>query len=168
MFRVHTSDIPSPSLVDTHYSKSSERIDCYRIFVENSTNLESFVGCFYRGRLFRIERALISLVTGHKSSHAQLDELLSKKTKIFSAWTECQRNENQLIMCDYQGRTCSWFMVEPHKNGTYLYFGTVLKRTNYFPRFEWLSKPIFTLLLPVHGLYSRLLLSAAARNRRNP
>ena len=163
MFRVHKSDIPPASLVNAYQGKSCERIDCYRAFVDGPTNIENFVGRFYRGRLFRIERAMISLVTKHKSSDAQLDALLFGNSKRFSAWTQSGRTKNQLIMCDYQDRTCSWFMVEPYKTGTYLYFGTIFKRTNYFGGLEWLSKPLFTLLLPVHGLYSRLLLGAAAR-----
>ena len=163
MLGVRKSEIPMTALVKAYQGQPKTRIDCYKIYADKLVNLEYFVGRFYRGRLFRIERALISRFTGHPSSDKQLNDLLSATSKTFSAWTQSARNENQLIMCDYQGRTCSWFMVEPQDEGTSLYFGTVLKPTQYFKGLEWLSKPIFTLFLPAHGLYSRLLLGAAAK-----
>ena len=163
MLRVHKSEIPMTALVKAYQGQPKTRIDCYRIFIDKPIKLESFIGRFYRGRLFRIERFLIHKIVRHPSSEAQLNDLLSGMSKTFSAWTQSARNENQLIMCDYQGRTCSWFMVEPQDEGTNLYFGTVLKPTKHFKGLEWLSKPIFTLFLPAHGLYSRLLLGAASK-----
>jgi len=163
MFRVRKSDIPDDALIGAYQNKPKTRIDCYRIFINEPVNLEEFIGRFYRGHLFRIERFLIGKIVGHPSSEAQLADLLSGTSTTFSAWTQSARNENQLIMCDYQDRTCSWFMIEPQDSGTNLYFGTILKLTNYFNRLEWLSKPIFTLCLPAHGIYSRLLLGAAAK-----
>lgn len=163
MLSVRKSEIPATALAQSYLEATMTRVDCYKISTPDQLSLEDFVGQFYRGRLFRFERIMIKIVTGHASSEAQLKALLAGESKTFSAWTESARTDSQLIMCDYQGRTCSWFMVEPNETGTDLYFGTILKPTNYFKRGEWLSKPIFTAFLPIHGLYSRLLLSQAAK-----
>jgi len=166
MFNVRKSEIPATALVQSYLDAPRTRVDCYKISAAGEVSLEDFVGPFYRSRLFRFERIMIKIVTGHGSSEAQLKALLTGESKTFSAWTESARTDSQLIMCDYQDRTCSWFMVEPHDGSTNLYFGTLLKPTDYFKHGEWLSKPIFMALLPLHELYSCLLLSGAVKGVR--
>ncbi len=163
MTYVRKADIPAAALVNSYSGKPETRVDSYEIDVPNRVSLEAFIGSFYRGRLFRIERWIIQTLTGHASSDAQIEALLCGKAEKFSAWTLEVRRRDQMIMCDYQSRTCSWFMVEPRNGGTCLRFGSVIKPTDYAGRSEWLSKPVIVLLLPLHGLYSRLLLSQAAK-----
>jgi hypothetical protein len=68
----------------------------------------------------------------------------------FAAWSVEAHTGNQLLMCDFQGRTRSWFMV----SGTRLLFGSaVVPVTVTESRFRW--------LLGLHRLYSRALLRAA-------
>jgi len=166
MIGVRKSEIPQAALTQSYVGRPGTRVDCYVAHTKGDVSLEEFVGSFYRGKLFGIERWLIEKVVGHGSSEAQLKTLLAGEEIIFSAWTQIERNADQLIMQDYQGRTCSWFMVEPNSAGTDLYFGSIIQPTDYLKRGEGLSKLIFTILLPVHGLYSRLLLGQAAKRFR--
>ena len=78
------------------------------------------------------------------------------------------RAENQLLLCSIDGRTRSWLMVSTTDvpSGTRLYFGSALlpgrKAGN-----ASTGKPemgfVFKALLGFHKLYSRALLSTAAR-----
>lgn len=163
MMRVSKSKIPNSSLARRYLDKPKTRVDCFHIRSPNNVSLETFVGQFYRSPLFRTERAILKVATGYRSSDTQLEDLLAQEGKTFSAWTQVARNENQLIMSDYQNRTCSWFMVEADENGTDLYFGTVVQPTNYYKYGEWLSNPIFKALLPVHIIYARSLLAQTAK-----
>ena len=166
MVKVRKTPLPASALVRPYLDQSATWADCFSAFISREVSLEQFVGQFYRGRLFRFERWMIKTVIGRPSTDAQIDSLLTGETDTFSAWSSDARSENQLIMCDYQNRTCSWFMVETEADGTRLYFGTLLKPTKYLGRAEWLSKPLFTLMLPAHDIYSRLLLSQAANSLR--
>ena len=174
MIKVRRSVIPPLALVGSYVGQCGTKVDCYRVQVPGQVLLEEFVGSFYRGHLFRFERWVIKTFIGRGSSEAQIEDLLAGKSSIFSAWTQTERCQDQLVMCDYQHRTCSWFMVQKvmkkevgdvdEAEGTWLYFGTVLKPTDYAGRAEWLSYPIFTIFLPVHDIYSRLLLGQAAKS----
>ena len=166
MISVRKTTLPATALVRPYLNQSGTRADCFSAFVPQQVSLEEFVGQFYRGRLFRLERWIIKTLIGRPSTDAQIDSLLAGENETFSAWALEAHSDNQLIMCDYQNRTCSWFMTETGSDGTRLYFGTLLKPTTHFKRGEWLSKPLFTLMLPMHYLYSRLLLSQAARSLR--
>lgn len=163
MFDVRKTIVPDNGPVKTYEDRQDAKVDSYKIIVPGHVSLSDYIGSFYRGRLFRMERKIIHKVTGHASSDAQIEELLAGERDTFSAWTRDAESENQLIMCDYQSRTCSWFMVEPDGSNTVLRFGTVIKPTDYAGRFERFSKLMFTLFMPLHGLYSRLLLSQAAK-----
>lgn len=99
---------------------------------------------------------------------APFDRLGAKgcDTARFAAWTVEARSECQLVMCDYQGRTRSWFMVlrqaqDGREGGTRVYFGTAIAagRGGRIPF-------AFRLLMPFHHLYSRALLWSAVRRLR--
>ena len=82
-----------------------------------------------------------------------------------AAWTVEARGTDQLLLCDFQGRTRSWLMVTPgeHGHSTRLYFGSAVvarvdRRTGR-SRMGW----GFHALLGFHRLYSRALLRAAQR-----
>ena len=133
----YKSSIPTSAYVNCYVGQDKTLIDCYRINVLHEVSLEDFVGQFYRGRLFKIERWVIKTFTGHPSSDTQIDSLLSQRSANLSAWTQEFRGSTELVMCDYQKRTCSWFMTEKQAGGgTGLYFGTVLKPTDHFKRME--------------------------------
>lgn len=166
MFAVSKCAIPDGALTRPYAAQHGVSVDCYKAEVCGDVSLEEFVGRFYRGRLFKMERWLIEKVVGATSSEEQLENLLQQKSTKFSAWAQIAREPAQMIMRDYQGKTCSWFMTAPHEAGTTLYFGSIVNPDGRSGHVEGVSKMIFTLLLPLHGLYSRLLLSQAAKRFR--
>jgi len=73
------------------------------------------------------------------------------------------RTGQQLLARALDGKTRSWFMVEPADASTRLYFGSAVVPTEN-PRTGRREMGLaFKLLLGFHKLYSRRLLGAAAR-----
>ena len=100
------------------------------------------------------------------SSDAEAKRLAAGELDSFAAWSVEARSVNQLLMCDFQGRTRSWLMVAPVQGGgpaaTRLYFGsavvpTVNKATGHAD-----LGATYRALLGFHKVYSRVLLSAAS------
>jgi len=164
MIGVIKSELPDKAILLKYRDSYT---DCYSLFVAQNLTLEPYVQAFYTGRVFKLERWLISTFTGLPSSQNQLDDMLYNNSEIFSAWTVEERTEGQLLMCDFQKRTRSWFMVVPENNGTRFYFGSAVVKTDYWnSASERFAQLIFKILMPFHWLYSRILLGGAARNLR--
>ncbi len=87
------------------------------------------------------------------------------KRDTFAAWTVEARAPDQLLLCDFMGRTRSWLMVAPAEapGGTRLYFGSVVVPERNATTGETAMPATHSRLLGFHRLYSRMLLSAAAR-----
>lgn len=170
--------IPDNAL-HAYYAASGGHADCYAAVIprrardkRGGVSLADFVLAFYTSPLFRLERWILALVLGKTSTDAEAKAVAvgeapfdrpgakGRDTARFAAWTVEARSESQLVMCDYQGRTRSWFMVQPGEP-TRVYFGTAIAagrggRTPF----------AFRLLMPVHRLYSRALLWSAVRGLR--
>ena len=125
-----------------------------------------YVEAFYTTWLFKLER-LVLLLVAKPSTDRDARALAQGQRESFAAWSVEARAPEQLLVCDYQGKTRSWLMVEPRlDNGaamTRLYFGTGIvaragkdgtRRMTLF----------FRALMPFHLHYARALL-AAARNK---
>ena len=145
-YAIDASGLPLP-----HYT------DCFQLDLETKATLDDFVRAFYTTPLFRCERFVLALA-GLRSKDSDIDGVLAGQQQHFAAWTVEDRKSNQLLMCDVNARTRSWFMVEPANVGTNLYFGSAVTSANgaRLPRrYAW--------LLGLHRLYSRALLNAAVR-----
>ena len=88
------------------------------------------------------------------------------RVESFAAWQVEGRTCEQLLMCDFQGRTRSWLMstgIEcAGKAGTRLYFGSAVVPAENAHSGRKTMGAIFVALLGFHKLYSRALLRAAA------
>ena len=105
------------------------------------------------------------------STDDQARQLAAGTIDRFAAWHVEARRDDQLLMCDFQRRTRSWFRVEPmaRADGPYtrLYFGSGVVPV--IDKSDGTSSlgPVFHALLGFHKLYSKILLrSAATRLRR--
>ena len=178
-----THPIPDNAL-HAHYATTGGHADCYAAVLRQAqderggegVNLADFVLAFYTSPLFRLERWILAVVLGMPSTDAEAKAVAvgeapfdrpgakGRDTARFAAWTVEARSDDQLVMCDYQGRTRSWFIVEEIENGpstgsgraemrTRVYFGTAIaaSRGGRIPF-------AFRLLMPFHRLYSRALL----------
>lgn len=140
-------------------------VDCYCIEIECEVSLSQYIFAFYTSPLFKVERALLSLITLKRTKDCEAVALSLGKTDRYSIWQVENRTADQLLLADFTGNTMSWFQVEPlfvnHSSRTRLYFGSVVMPRkvdeNGKPKFGL----IFHLLLKFHSLYSRALLKAA-------
>jgi len=88
----------------------------------------------------------------------------------FAAWTVEARNENQLLLADFTGKTRSWLMSTrqegPGGPPTTLYFGSAAGvGPTESGKAGRLPFP-FSALVGFHGAYSRALLAAAGASLR--
>jgi hypothetical protein len=61
--------------------------------------------------LFKLERLLLARLVSKSSTDAQAGQLACGTLDSFAAWSVEERREDQLLMCDFPGRTRSWLMV---------------------------------------------------------
>ena len=123
-----------------------------------------YIEAFYTGKLFKIERLLLSLFLSKPSTDTQAKQLAAGQVGTFAAWRVEGRTIDQLLMCDIGGRTRSWLMVssEPQLPAqTQLYFGSaVVPATNRSTGKSSMGF-LFKALLGFHKVYSCALLSSA-------
>ncbi len=153
------------------YSRNGGYTDCYATDVPKTVTHEQYVAAFYTTWVFKIERFILKYAVARPSTDLQAQQLAAGKLDAFAAWSVEARAPNQILMCDLYGSTRSWLMVEPLSNGTAtrLYFGSAVVPKKSAgssghgpPKMAFL----FRALLGFHALYSRILLSTAARKLR--
>jgi hypothetical protein len=156
---------PDGSLLDA-YVVSGAYTDCYCADVPSNVTFAHYVETFYTGRLFKLERLLLRWFVARPSSDVDARQVARGERAEFAAWHVEGRAADQLLMCDFAGRTRSWFMVAPvtvaGRPGTRLYFGSavvpLLDARTGAKRMGW----PFKALLGFHRLYSRALLGSAS------
>lgn len=151
--------LPDSALLG-RYAEAGHYTDCFSASVTGQIPLERWVRSFYTTPLFRGERLILGAF-GLGSTDAELDAVLEGRASRFAAWTVEDRRDDELLMCDVNGRTRSWFKVGPGADdGTQVWFGSaVLASDRGLP-------PGYRLLLPLHRFYSRRLLAAGVRRLR--
>jgi len=162
--KVQAGSLPEGALL-ARYSRAGAFTDCYTLDVPGQVSQAKYVEAFYTGRVFKLERLILRLLVGKASTDAEARELAAGRREAFAAWTVEARAADQLLMCDYLGRTRSWLMTAPRGSNdlptTRLYFGSaivpVIDKSTGQPT---LGSP-FKLLLGFHKRYSRVLLSSA-------
>jgi hypothetical protein len=151
------------------YARDGGYADCYVTELPRVVTHAEYVAAFYTTWLFRLERLILAWLVDQRSTDEEAGALAAGETAQFAAWSVEARAGNQLLMCDFQGRTRSWLMLEPAAASTRLYFGSGI-----VPRVERATgerrmSAGFRALLGFHKLYSRALLAAArARLARSP
>lgn len=155
MSAVAAGELPRDSFLIA-YRERGAFADCYSTVVPGAVTLERYVRAFYTSPLFKIERFILTWAVRKTSTDEDAARLASGAASTFAAWTAEQRSTDQLLMCDYVGRTRSWFMVAPDAGGTRLYFGSAV-----VPRRDGRMGSGFSALMWFHRLYSVALLRAA-------
>ncbi|MDI1342051.1 hypothetical protein [Polaromonas sp.] len=163
---IHRSELPPGALLGK-YQHGKAYADCYVTQIARHVSHAEFVQAFYTTPLFKLERRLLAWLVSKPSTDAQAGQLASGILDAFAAWSVEERREDQLLMCDFQGRTRSWLMVIPmegeNSRGTRLYFGSAVvpaRAARAAARTPDLGLT-FRLLLGFHKLYSRALLCSA-------
>ena len=173
IFSVHKHRLPSKSLLIRYCperlnTNKTGYCDCYAVTVSGTVELKEYIYHFYSTWIFKLERRFLRFAVNLPSTDHQVQMLAEAKTDKFAAWSVEKRQWDQLLLCDFSGRTRSWLMradlIESQVKKTQLLFGSaVLPITDPNSGNPKLGI-LFTALLGFHKLYSRLLL-AAARNK---
>ena len=159
---IHRCSLPPDAFLQ-RYAGNVGYADCFRVDVRGTVGLGRYVEAFYTTRLFKAERAILSLA-GHPSSDAEAAVVAQGDTPRVAAWHVEARADDQLLMCDVTGRTRSWFQVALNRDGdTTLYFGSAVTSVETGVTGRKSMGLVFNVLMPVHILYSRALLAAAKR-----
>lgn len=164
MVSVTRTDLPEDALL-RQYRENGAYTDCYTATLPGSASLAEYIYAFYTTSPFKMERFILRWAVSRPSSDEQARQLAESELTAFAAWTVEAREDTQILLSDFRGRTRSWLMVSPESNeagaATRLYFGSaiipVAKDGSAEPR---LGQP-YRLLMSFHRLYSRVLLTAA-------
>ena len=135
--------------------------DCFSVTADRTVSLAEFVFAFYTSRVFRLERGMLRLLVGVRSSDQDARGLADGAKASFAMWYVGDRTATQLLMCDRYERTRSWFRVVPLEGaGTLLQFGSAVAAAHGRTPARRPGRK-FRLLLRFHIVYSQLLLHAA-------
>jgi hypothetical protein len=164
MFSIESCPIPDDALLG-HYLKEGAYADCYVTDITGRFTHSQYVTAFYTTFVFKLERLILRLFVSRPSTDAQVADLATGTIEEFAAWHVEGRCDNQLLLCDFAGRTRSWLMVVPVSEAsdihTRLYFGSaVVPGKNPKTGKNYLGF-VFRALLGFHKLYSVVLLYAA-------
>ncbi|MEX1993234.1 MAG: hypothetical protein WD929_01120 [Steroidobacteraceae bacterium] len=161
---IQPHELPAAALL-RRYRERDAYTDCYATEISRPVPHAEYVEAFYTTWVFKLERLLLAWFVARPSTDAQARELAGGQRESFAAWNVEARTPDQLLLADFQGRTCSWLMSEPLPGGrsTRLYFGSAVvpilnKRSG-----ERKVGFVFRALLGFHRFYSRVLLRSAAR-----
>jgi hypothetical protein len=171
MTPIQTGELP-PSALLSKYKQQGAFTDCYFMDLPHAISQAEYVEAFYTTGLFKVERAILSFLVAKPSTDKQAKLLAAGEVERFAAWSVEGRTQNQLLLCDFQGRTRSWLMSDVNESATStwtrLYFGSAV-----VPIIDKMSGKksqgfAFHALMGFHRLYSRALIaSAQARLLRN-
>ena len=164
--------MPQQALLQ-NLARAGAYVDCYAAGIARAVTQAEFVEAFYTTWLFRLERRILARYCAKPSSDIDAALLADARADAFAAWTVEARAPDQLLLCDFTGRTRSWLMTVPTQAGgvagTQLLFGSAVVPARGPGGDRAGLGFLFAALLGFHKLYSRALLAAArTRLQRRP
>jgi hypothetical protein len=138
------------------YRVDGGHVDCYVANLPGQIDLARLITAFYTSPAFRPERWLLGVLLGKRADDGDVAMLAAGQVERFSAWSVEARGADQILLCDFQGKTRSWLMVRPQESGTRVHFGSAV-----VPAKSRTDRAAFSALLWFHRWYSRRLLSSA-------
>jgi len=154
--------IPDHAALDQF--RCDHAVDCFASDAPCTVTLPHFVEAFLTSRMFRPERFLLAVLLGKPSRDRQAMAFINGDVDRFAAWTADTDLPDLFIMRDFMGLTRAWFMCAPQDNGaTLLYWGTISVSSEANQRRHRIWPRLFGVIMPFHRLYSRMLLSSAAK-----
>ena len=165
MGSIEKTELPGNALLQS-YARDGHYTDCYSTSVSQDVTHPQFVAAFYTTFLFRIERLILKWAVSRPSTDTEVMQLAEGQRDTFAAWRVEARDNNQLLLCDFRGKTRSWLMVETttseQVSTSRLYFGSAVVKSQSGDGNT--SYPAgFSLLLGIHRVYSVALLYSAKR-----
>ena len=160
MAPIIASDLPKEALLQ-RYKRDGSYTDCYHMDVPHVVSMPEYIATFYTTRLFKVEREILALVAGKRSSDEAAHNLAHGRESNFSAWSVEDRSSNQLLLRDFLGRTRSWLMAEASPSSTRLYFGSAVMPKSKSASGKASFGFAFHALYGVHRFYTKALMRAA-------
>ena len=145
---------------------SGDYTDCFVTRIEGVVEIGAYIEAFYTTIVFKTERLILKWLVARPSTDSEVRQLARGEIEEFAAWRMLERNANQLLMMDFRGQTCSWFMVEHETGSSRLYFGSAVMRNHKTAAGRKMSRG-YRHLLGFHRLYSRVLLATACSRLRD-
>lgn len=167
MLSIQKCPIPANTMLEK-YSINGAYTDCYSTQISGQVSFSEFILAFYTTPLFRLERLILKLAVSKPSTDLEARQVADGASEYFAAWQVEDRNKNEILMCDFRGRTRSWLMTIPVStvNGfrTQLYFGSAVVPKRNSKMGQSSLEFGFQALLGFHQIYSILLLYSARSN----
>jgi hypothetical protein len=156
---IEKRSVPTNTLLEK-YSMNGTYTDCFWTEIPEWISLPEFIFAFYTTSLFKLERLILEWVVSKPSTDTQARQLADGIIEKFAAWRVESRTKNEILMCDFRGRTRSWFMIAPVNGSTQtrLYFGSAIVPIRNSKTGKLSLGFIFQALLGFHRVYSVLLL----------
>ena len=161
---VSPAPLPDEALLQ-RFVDSGDYTDCFVCSLEGAVTLGAYVEAFYTTSVFKAERLILKWLVSRPSTDEEAGQIARGETQAFAAWKTLERTDDQLLLMDFRGQTCSWFKVEPESGSSRLYFGSAVMRSQATPAGRKMPRG-YRLLMGFHRLYSRVLLAAARSGLR--
>jgi hypothetical protein len=171
MLSIKKCPIPVNTMLD-RYSVDGAYVDCYLTEVSVQVSLSDYLFAFYTTPLFKVERFVLLWAASKPSTDEQARQLSRGDIEVFAAWKVESRKINEILLCDFRGRTRSWLMTTSVDTAdgaqTRLYFGSAVVPVRNLKTGKQTIGLVFQALLGFHKIYSILLLYSAkfAINRK--
>jgi hypothetical protein len=164
MLSIEKCIVPGNAML-ANYSMEGTYTDCYVTEIPGRISLAEFIFAFYTTFIFKLERFILKWMVSKPSVNTQARQLADGDIEKFAAWHVEHRSENEILMCDFRGRTRSWLMVTPLSTvsgtRTRLYFGSAVVPIRSSKTGALSLGFGFEALLGFHKVYSVLLLHFA-------
>ena len=155
-------DVPGDSLLASYASQAQTYTDCFEVMHPLQVTLPAFIDAFYGTALFRLERLVLRGALRRPITDAQKEALAQGQSDRFAAWRVEARSDTQILLCDMSGHTRSWLAVSAKQGSvTRLLFGSAVVPAEGH-ELSWMIRAT----IPLHRLYSKLLLRSAERKLR--
>lgn len=154
-------DVPRDGLLQAYVSQGATYTDCFEVMSPHAIALPEFIEAFYTTWLFRMERAVLSVLLRSRVRDSDV-VALAQGGNSFAVWQVEARSETQILLREQSGHTRSYLAVSGKEGGaTRLIFGSAVVAEE--------GKPLGTfvrMLIPLHRFYSKCLIRLAERKLR--
>lgn len=162
---IEAGELPTRALLHS-YKASGAYTDCYFMDVPQVVSQADYIEAFYTSALFKLERAALGVLASRPARDLQARPLAAGECTAFSAWRVEAREADQLLLCDFLGRTRSWLMTARLGDGsapdrTRLYFGSAVVPKRVSASGQASFGVAFHSLGGFHRCYTRALMHAA-------
>jgi len=164
MLLVQSGTLPKDSLLRTYEVLEGCHCDCFYVDAQGDADLSSYIAAFFGTWVFQLELKVLSIFGLNRDDAEQIQRLAENRADRMAAWHVEKRSERELLLAVGDGPIRTWLRIEPAGQGAVrMYFGSAMlpiaTDTQGRPRQGRMAR----LALPLHKIYSRVLLGAALR-----